>query len=111
MIDRLTTRVIFSNSNNIYKNYLEEKGLKSIQQYNTAVIKYPTDEQLKRIPYREHVWTSGDRLYKLASTYLGDSRDWWIILVFNKIGTEVSIKQGDVIKIPTNISEILSLFI
>ena len=70
-----------------------------------------TDEELKNIPYVEHVWVSGDRLYKLSQKYYGNTKDWWIILNFNKLGSEVSIKQGDIIKIPQNIQETLVYFI
>jgi hypothetical protein len=110
MIDRFARRITFNNSNKLYSKLLEDRGLNSIQQYNTAVIKYPNEQQLKTIPYIEHVWTTGDRLYKLSNQYFGDTKSWWIILQFNQIGSEVLIKQGDVIKIPANIEEVLGYF-
>jgi nucleoid-associated protein YgaU len=111
MIDRFSKRRIIVNSSRNYLDYLEERGKKKVTQYGTPVFKYPTEEQLKNISYREHVWSAGDRLYKLASKYLGDSRDWWIILKFNKIGSEVEINAGDIIKIPTRLEEVVSIFL
>ena len=50
----------------------------------------------------------GDRYYKLADGYYGDSRYWWIIAWFNKKPTESHIKVGDIIRVPTSLGDILS---
>lgn len=111
MINRLINRKIFDNNYKLYGDYLEERGLNKIQQYNSGFIKYPSELQLKKIAYKEHIWVTGDRLYKLSNLYFGDPKNWWIILVFNKIGSEVNIKQGDIIRIPVDLQDILFLFL
>lgn len=107
MIDRFTNRDIIVNNADRYRQYLADRDKKVINQYNTPTFKYPTEDQLKKIGYIEHIWTVGDRLYKLSNKYYGDTRDWWIILKFNKIGSEFMINTGDVIKIPTPIEDII----
>ena len=112
MINRFSfNRRIIKNNSKIYSDYFEERGIRSLDQYSSPIIKYPTDEELNLIPFLEHTWVTGDRLYKLSQKYYGNTKDWWIILNFNKIGSEVSIKQGDIIKIPQNIQETLVYFI
>ena len=50
----------------------------------------------------------GDRYYKLAASFYGDARYWWIIAWFNKKPTESHIKVGDIIRIPTSLGDILA---
>jgi nucleoid-associated protein YgaU len=107
MINRFSNREIIKNESKRYYDYLSDRDKKYINQYNTPTFKYPTEDELKKISYIEHVWTIGDRLYKLSNRYYGDPYDWWIILKFNKIGSEFMIKTGDVIKIPTPLEDIL----
>lgn len=109
MIDRYRNRKVLRNNADEYSKIFEEKGLKYINQYATPSFKYFTREQLAKINYLEHVWSAGDRLYKLADKYMGDHRNWWLILRFNKIRNETDIKAGDVIRIPKNIDEIALL--
>lgn len=109
MIDRYKKRRILKNNSDEYSKLFEEKGIKYINQYATPSFKYFTSQQLAKINYIEHVWSVGDRLYKLADKYLGDHRNWWIILRFNKLGNETDIKAGDTIRIPKNIEEIALL--
>ncbi len=111
MIDRYLKRRVILNDSPIYSDYFEERSKKYVTQYNSAKFTYPTEEQLKTIEYIEHTWSTGDRLYKLANEYLGDKHNWWIILKFNKIGSEVLIKKGDIIKIPIRIEEILGMML
>ncbi len=111
MIDRYLNRRIILNDSSLYDEYFEERSKKYVRQYNSATFTYPTEDQLKKIEYIEHVWSSGDRLYKLSNKYLGDKHNWWIILKFNKIGSEVLIKKGDVIKIPTRVEDVLGIML
>ncbi len=111
MINRYTNRKIIENSSNRYRDYFSERDKKNVLQYKTQVFKFPTEKQLNYIPFIEHVWSSGDRLYKLAQRYLGDKYNWWVILRFNKIGSEMNIKAGDVMKIPVNLEDVLYYFL
>jgi nucleoid-associated protein YgaU len=50
----------------------------------------------------------GDKYYKLADAFYGDSRDWWVIAKFNQKPTESHVKIGDIILIPKPLSVILN---
>ena len=74
----------FVNNKNLYTNYFRDRNLKSIRQYSTATLKYPTAEELADITMRKHIWKQGDRFYKLALEYYGSADYWWVIPWFNQ---------------------------
>ena len=92
---------IFVNDNTAYRRYLKERGLKEIRQYNTATLQHPPVADTKDLNVINHVWKSGDKFYKLAHTYYGDSTKWWLVALFNQKPTEFHLNAGDVIYIPT----------
>lgn len=105
---RYTSRTIEKNSNEFYETYLEQRKLKFVNQYTTPNFIYPTDSQNNEITYIKHIWTYGDRLFKLASLYYGDPTLWWIIAMYNNKPTEHEFKLGDEVRIPTPAQKILS---
>jgi len=56
-----------------------------------------------------HIWTLGDRYYKLAHQHYGESQYWWVIAWFNKKPTEAHLSLGDVVYVPLPLSRILNL--
>jgi hypothetical protein len=50
----------------------------------------------------EHVWSHGDKLYKLAHIYFGDRDLFWIIGLFNNKPTDSHYTYGDVVFIPND---------
>lgn len=55
--------------------------------------------------------TQSDRLDLLASKYYGDSTQWWVIAVANNLNdASLSIEIGKQLRIPGNISAVLSEF-
>lgn len=48
----------------------------------------------------EHVWSHGDKLYKLAHKYFGDGDLFWIIGLFNNKPTDSHFRYGDYVYIP-----------
>jgi len=52
----------------------------------------------------------GDRYFKLAHRFYGDSKLWWVIAWFNKKPTESHVDVGDLILIPTDLYQILNIF-
>ena len=108
MLDRYANRVIAVNDSETYKKLIEERNIKLMRQFLTPYFVYPTVDQLKKININEHIWKTGDRYYKLANFYYGDSRDWWIIAKFNHKPTESHVKLGDILYIPSPASRILS---
>lgn len=110
MIDRYIKREIMKNDREQYEQLFRERGVNFIRQYETAVLKQITSANLQRLKILEHYWGVGDRYYKLAHKYYGDSRDWWIIAQFNNKPTDSHVNVGDKILIPTPISEILNIY-
>ena len=109
MIKRYSNRIIFKNEQDKYKEYFRERNIKHINQYNTPEFIYPNSSNIGRITIKEHIWSVGDRFYKLAQEYYGDVEDWWVIAKFNNTPTESHIKLGDVILIPTPIHEVINI--
>jgi hypothetical protein len=86
-----------------------DKGLRPyIPIFETINIEYPLFEEILQFDYDDHVWGMGDRYYKLAASYYGDSKYWWIIAWFNKKPTESHIEIGDVIRVPKSLGDILA---
>jgi len=92
------------NSSEYYEPLRKERGVKQIKQYATVIMHQPTVAQRAALLTAPHIWTYGDRFYKLASQYYGDARLWWVIAWYNGRPTEVDIHPGQTIRIPLNIT-------
>ena len=101
-MSRMKSRRIAKNRNEMYESTFEERGVKEIRQYTTPRFRNPSKEDLDRIPTITYYWSNGDRLWHLASKYLGDQTLWWIIARLNNKPTEAHFEEGDEVKIPTN---------
>ena len=55
----------------------------------------------------DHIWKEGDRFFKLAHQYYGDSTMWWVIAWFNRTPTEAHVSLGDTIYIPRPLDLVL----
>tara|TARA_R110001583_G_scaffold54878_2_gene167543 strand:+ start:118 stop:453 length:336 start_codon:yes stop_codon:yes gene_type:complete len=100
-MSRYHRRNIFRTSNAMYKELLKKRGLNEIRYYETPRFQEPGEDELFDIEDIAHLWSSGDRYYKLAQVYYGDPTLWWIIAWYNAKPTEAHVKAGDVIKVPT----------
>tara|TARA_B100001123_G_C14825953_1_gene834172 strand:+ start:357 stop:719 length:363 start_codon:yes stop_codon:yes gene_type:complete len=93
------------------KSFKSQFGNKSIlRHYETQEMPYPTSQEISGLDFANHIWKSGDRYYKLAHHFYGDSRYWWIIAFFNKKPTEQHMKIGDLVKIPMPLRQILDIY-
>ena len=90
---QITTKIIV-------KFFFDDRGIKETLQYETAVLDYPTLEEMAQFNNVTHVWTSTDRLWKLSSQYYGSPGMWWCIAWYNKKPTESHFSVGDVVYIP-----------
>jgi nucleoid-associated protein YgaU len=106
MANRFIRRNIIVNSKEMYKEYLKDRGIKSINQYDTPTFNYPSTSDLKNIRFASYVWKNGDKLAKLSDQFYGSPKDWWIIARFNNIGCETSIQIGDIIRIPLDLNDL-----
>jgi len=50
---------------------------------------------------RFHTVKPGDRLDRLADQYFGDCKLWWIICDYNDISFPLEMKEGMVLRIPS----------
>lgn len=78
---------------------LDSRGINKIIFYeNFSFSKINKDEYA----FVEHIWSRGDRLYKLGNRYYGDSNSFWLIALFNNKPTDADYKYGDIVQIPVN---------
>ncbi len=99
---------IIVNDNEFYEEFFEQRGLNKIRHYRSPKLPPMTVKVVKSFTRQRHVWTFGDRYYKLANKFYGDPKLWWAIAWFNQKPTEGLIKQGDIIYIPRPISRLLT---
>ena len=107
MAERYEDSVLVNNNNEIYENFLKDRNLVKINQYNTQRLNYPSDEQLQDIDIIQHVWSSNDKLWRLSERYYDDPSYWWVIAFFNKKPCELDIESGEVILIPQPLDRII----
>ncbi|HAI41796.1 MAG TPA: hypothetical protein DCM40_28615 [Maribacter sp.] len=106
-MSRYTNTIIVNNDSDFYSSLAQKRGLKSIQQINTVVLKNPEIFERIGLATDTHIWKYGDRFYKLAHTYYDDPQLWWIIAWYNGYPTEANVKIGDTLDIPLNLEEII----
>lgn len=90
--------------NQLYFDVLESKGVKQIK-----ILKSTNFEKLIGLSInieKEHIWSSGDTLFKLARSYFGSYQYWWVIALLNGKPTDAHYSIGDVIYIPTSVISI-----
>ena len=54
--DRLSNRIIFKNDDILYDETFNKKGVKFINQYDTAEMSYPSREDLVGLKYDTRIW-------------------------------------------------------
>ena len=110
MAKRNDTREIGINKSEMYSDIFYRRNKSFIEQYKTKRIKYPSEEQIQRLVLKNHIWTMGDRYWKLAEKHYGNGELWWILAWFNKKPTELHVLAGDLIYIPFPIDELYNYF-
>ena len=109
MTSRYDDKIPVLNAEEQYQDLFEDRGVNFIRQYSTPELLHPTSQQILRLNRKSHVWKTGDRFYKLASTYYGNEKYWWIIAWYNKTPTDSHVRPGQILKIPSPISRVLSI--
>ena len=100
MPSRYSTTPIGTNTASIYSELFKDRDVRFIRQYFTPLMTYLDADQMTDMNNVSHLWTLGDRYYKLADRYYNDSTLWWVIAWFNRAPTESHLQIGDVILIP-----------
>ena len=97
---RYSKRSIIRNSLSSYGEQFSNRRKGFIDQFSTPVMAQPSTRQIQSLQRIRHIWSMGDRYYKLAHTYYGQPDAWWVIAQYNKKPTESHIEYGDIIYIP-----------
>ncbi len=97
----------------IYKNF-DKRTLNKSQQENISQIRdienieyyknfiFERDFQNQQYQVIEHVWSHGDKLYKLANLYFQDRNLFWLIGLFNNKPTDSHYSYGEIVYIPVD---------
>lgn len=110
-ISRYKKMNVIKNNDSDYKKVFSSRfGSLGLLQTGTTTFRKPTEKELMNIDYANETWSLGKRLYKLSYQYYGDSQYWWLIALFNGIGSESEINLGDIIKVPTPLDVVLNLY-
>ena len=98
------------NTEELYEEVFEDRGVQKIEHYKTA--KWPPLTASVRGSFVtvRHKWTLGDRYWKLAARYYGEPKLWWVIAWYNEKPTESHVKIGGLILVPTPVNKVLSYF-
>ena len=108
---RYGSRNIFLNNDDNYRKvFFKDRDIKETLQYETAVLDYPTNEEINQFQNITHAWTATDKLYNLSNDYYGTPGMWWVIAWYNKKPTEAHFNVGDVIYIPMPLEKVLEYF-
>lgn len=99
---------IFDNSDGIYYDFLQKTGANKVTHYGMIPFGDPRAESfLENIMVSKHIYSTGDRLSKIAYKSYGDARYWWVLAWFNGKPTDFHCSIGDTIYIPTPIQDVL----
>ena len=110
MSRRNFNKAILNNTLSLYKKPREARNLEStITHFSSPKIEPVTDEMMENLDFTLHYWSSGDKFYKLAHKYYGDSKLWWVIAWFNQMPTEGFVSYGDVIEIPMPLEKVFQI--
>ena len=98
---------IFENDSETYRRYLKKRGIKKVIQYNTSKFRHPDIKDLENFDRINYIWKVGDRYYKLANEYYGDSTKWWVIALYNQKPTDCHLSAGDIVYVPHPLETVL----
>ena len=99
---------IFTNNEEFYKFMRKNRNSpKAVRMFETPIMHHPTVAERATLMTVNHIWKLGDRYYKLADKYYGESQYWWVIAWYNGLPTEADVKPGDALAIPTDLESAL----
>tara|TARA_Y100000310_G_C20588070_1_gene766504 strand:- start:725 stop:1066 length:342 start_codon:yes stop_codon:yes gene_type:complete len=109
-INRYRTRKLVLNDLERYKDFFDARGVSGIRMFRSGDLRHPTAEDMDKLTLRPYRWTLGDKFFKLAHEFYGDSELWWVIAWFNRTPTEAHVEHGDLIYIPFPLEQVVSLY-
>ena len=110
MARRDDDKTIIENTERMYKSLFDKRFVEKIEHYETAVLTYPTQEEINDMRIVDVIWKPGHRYSKLANEYYGTPELWWVIGWFNKKPIDANVRPGDLIRVPLPLEKILSSY-
>jgi hypothetical protein len=107
---KLLNNPFTGDAESIYQEFLDNRNIRQLTQYASPSFPKLTAARRGSILYDNHIWKTGDRFYKLAYEYYGNSELWWIIAWYNQTPTESHVNLGDTIMVPVNSERVLTYF-
>ena len=104
---RYNNRRKITNSDEIYEELFDGRGVKEITSYGTARFKELTIQNRYSLTNKHHMWSTGDSFWKLASEYYGSPGLWWIIAWYNQKPVENMLTIGDTVIVPKPLQTVL----
>ena len=71
---------------------------------------FPSQEKLDNIACFQIIVSNFERLDNVASRYYGSGEYWWVIALINDIDWAYGLEEGQVLKIPIDVQDVLKLF-
>jgi hypothetical protein len=109
-ISRYELRKLAANNASLYSEHFGKRDVKYINQFTTPEFSKDAFDKAKELIFSFHVWSTSDKLYKLAFKHYGDSSLWWVIAIANQKPTESHFKLGDVVIIPQPLNKALDVY-
>ena len=106
-MSRYDGRIIFKNQDESYAQIFEERQVPYIRHYGTARMLVPNVRQRMDLTRINHIWSVGDRLYKLAIKHYGSASYWWVIALYNQTPTDADLRVGDTVIVPLPLDRVL----
>ena len=106
---RYRNRNKFKNDYDLYDEHMTDRDVQYITHFTTPQFGSVNALQFSKLQVAPHIWSAGDRLYKLAYEHYGDSELWWVIAWFNKKPTEAHFQIGDQVLIPKPLNKVLEM--
>jgi len=110
-MSRYNSRNVLFNDQKIYEEFFKDRNIKAkfIQHFESPSMRHPTVEEIADMTLKTHMWTTGDRYFKLANEHYGNPELWWVIAWFNRRPTESHIELGDIIEIPFPLNQVMAI--
>ena len=110
MKNRYTNTRLFNNTNVLFADEFEDRGVKYIRQYTTTPYKELTEDQKGSLVAKKVEWQNADRLDKIAAREYNNSEYWWIIARYNGKPTDAHFRPGDELLVPHPLTLILGYY-
>ena len=110
MTSRYDKRLIRTNFTKKYSDIFIKRNIGFVEQYMSPRQEEISSDDISGLTIVTHLWSVGDRFYKLADEAYSDPSLWWVIAWFNRMPTEAHVKIGWIINVPTPLEKVLQLW-